>query len=72
MRADSEPWLVPMRIARPRSLHFSTSGENFCTAGSGTVMVSQLRADRAPCLVPMRIARLRSLHFGENFCEKRL
>lgn len=26
MRADSEPWLVPMRIARPSALHFSTSG----------------------------------------------
>lgn len=26
MRADKEPWLVPMRIARFRLLHFSTRG----------------------------------------------
>ena len=28
MRADREPWLVPIRIARFRLLHFSTSGVN--------------------------------------------
>jgi hypothetical protein len=28
MRAESEPWLVPMRIARFSRLHFSTSGVN--------------------------------------------
>lgn len=28
MRAESEPWLVPMRMARPSSLHLSTSGVN--------------------------------------------
>mmetsp|Transcript_59955 Transcript_59955/g.158326 ORF Transcript_59955/g.158326 Transcript_59955/m.158326 type:complete len:252 (-) Transcript_59955:24-779(-) len=31
MRAESEPWLVPMRIARPRSRHTSTSGANAST-----------------------------------------
>ena len=30
MRAEREPWLVPMRIARFRRLHFSTSGVNVC------------------------------------------
>lgn len=40
MRADREPWLVPMRIARFRLLHFSTRGENTSLhrggEGSGT------------------------------------
>lgn len=26
VRAESEPWLVPIRIARPSSLHLRTSG----------------------------------------------
>ena len=30
MRADSEPWFVPMRMALPRLLHFSTRGANSC------------------------------------------
>ena len=29
MRSLSEPWLVPMRMARPSFLHNSTSGVNF-------------------------------------------
>ncbi|OGX40673.1 MAG: hypothetical protein A3C53_00155 [Omnitrophica WOR_2 bacterium RIFCSPHIGHO2_02_FULL_68_15] len=28
MRSESEPWLVPSRIARPKRRHFSTSGVN--------------------------------------------
>ena len=30
MRALREPWLVPMRIALFRRLHFSTSGVKIC------------------------------------------
>ena len=30
MRAEREPWLVPMRIALFRRLHFSTSGVKVC------------------------------------------
>ena len=26
MRSESEPWFVPMRMARPNALHLSTSG----------------------------------------------
>ena len=46
MRADREPWLVPMRMALFRDLHFSTSGLKVCTAiaGSGYVLQSAWRA----------------------------
>ena len=30
MRADKLPWLVPMRMQRPSSLHLSTRGVNTC------------------------------------------
>ena len=29
MRSDSDPWLVPIRMALPRVLHLRTNGVNF-------------------------------------------
>ena len=41
IRSESEPWFVPMRMARPSSLHRRTSGANFSRARSRPAAYSE-------------------------------
>ncbi len=54
MRALRLPWLVPMRIARPSFLHFSTSGVNTCEEAKQAVSY------RPPRAQPLRLQQRRS------------
>ena len=54
MRADRLPWFVPMRIARPRRLHFSTRGMKAYRTGKMNVKESLNATTHTPAAAKVR------------------